>query len=173
MNRTSSITYILVCTIIGMNSTFAAPLPGGASSLSENYEDWTIGCNSEKDKTVCVMNQTQSSSQTGQRLLTVELSDGDEGKLDGVLILPFGLDLSKGTALKLPAQKDLVIPFSTCLPQGCLVPLTLTNRQVAELGSSQDVTVNAVTINTEQLVSFKVSLKGFKKAVNRIRALTK
>ncbi len=61
-------------------SAFAVPLPGGASTLQETYQDWIVSCQSQKETSICVMRQDQSNTQTGQRVLTVELRNL-EGKV--------------------------------------------------------------------------------------------
>lgn len=156
-----------------IHAASAAPLPGGASSLTETYEDWTINCQSQKeDATSCVISQMQSSSQTGQRVLTVELRNVADGKAEGVLVMPFGLDLSKGATLKIDDADGSTINFSTCLPQGCLVPLSFDEEQLGNLKTAANLNIDTVALSPSQPVPFKISLKGFANALNRIGALT-
>lgn len=152
---------------------FAAPLPGGANSLQETYQDWTVNCQSQNDSTVCVMRQDQSSPQTGQRVLTAEFRVIDGAKADGVLLMPFGLDLAKGADLKFDEATGPKLAFSTCLPQGCLAPASFDAKQVGSLKAGTNLNVTATALNPSQAVSFKVSLKGFAAAFDRIVALTK
>lgn len=102
----------------------AAPLPGGASTLQETYQDWTVSCQNQKETSVCVMRQDQSSTQTGQRVLTAELRNVAGGKVEGVLLMPFGLDLAKGAALKIDDVAGQIWPS----PPAC--------RKVASLQSA-------------------------------------
>lgn len=153
-------------------SAFAAPLPGGASTLQETYQDWTVSCQSLKETSICVMRQDQSSTQTGQRVLTAELRNV-EGKVEGVLLMPFGLDLAKGAALKIDEVAGPNLAFSTCLPQGCLAPVSFEAKQVAALKAGTNINVTTTALSPSQPVAFKVSLKGFGAALDRITALTK
>ncbi len=153
-------------------SAFAAPLPGGASTLQETYQDWTVSCQSQKETSICVMRQDQSSTQTGQRVLTAELRNV-EGKVEGVLLMPFGLDLAKGAALKIDEVAGPNFAFSTCLPQGCLAPVSFEAKQVAALKAGTNINVTTTALSPSQPVAFKVSLKGFGAALDRITALTK
>ncbi len=153
-------------------SAFAAPLPGGASTLQETYQDWTVSCQSQKETSICVMRQDQSSTQTGQRVLTAELRNV-EGKVEGVLLMPFGLDLAKGAALKIDEVAGPNLAFSTCLPQGCLAPVSFEAKQVAALKAGTNINVTTTALSPSQPVAFKVSLKGFGAALDRITALTK
>ena len=161
----------MVATIWG-TSSFAAPLPGGASTLQETYQDWTVSCQSQKDDSICVMRQEQNSTQTGQRVLTAELRNV-AGKVEGVLLMPFGLDLAKGAALKIDEAAGPNLAFSTCLPQGCLAPVSFDAKQVAALKGGNNINVTTTALNPSQPVAFKVSLKGFGAALDRITALTK
>lgn len=151
----------------------AAPLPGGASTLSETYQDWAISCQAQKETPNCVMNQTQNSSKTGQRVLTVELRNVAGGKVDGVVLMPFGLDLAKGVSLKIDEAEAPGLTFSTCLPQGCLAPLSLAAKDIARLKAAGNLNITATAFEPNQPVAFKVSLKGFGTALDRIGALTK
>jgi len=152
---------------------FAAALPGGASTLQETYEDWTVSCQSTKDATLCAIRQDQSSAQTGQRVLTVELRNVPGGKADGVILMPFGLDLSKGATLKVDEAAGPNLTFSTCLPQGCLAPVSFDGKQVTALKGGTNLNVTATALSPSQPVAFKISLKGFGAALDRIIALTK
>lgn len=153
-------------------SAIAAPLPGGASTLQETFEDWTVSCQSQKEVTACAIRQEQSSTQTGQRVLTAELRSV-AGKVDGVILMPFGLDLAKGATLKIDEAAGPTLAFSTCLPQGCLAPVSFDAKQIAALKSAQNLNVTTTALNPSQPVAFKISLKGFGAALDRIVALTK
>lgn len=174
MQKTELGAYTLAAVAMWIGAAQAAPLPGGANSLSETYEDWTINCEARKDETKCVMNQMQNSPQTGQRVLAAELSHVGEGKAEGVLVMPFGLDLSKGVSLKVDEGKaeEPQLNFSTCLPQGCLVPLSFDSKQLAKLKTAANLNVGAVALSPSQALSFRVSLKGFSSALDRIGTLT-
>ncbi|MBC2884470.1 invasion associated locus B family protein [Ochrobactrum sp. CM-21-5] len=158
---------------ISSMSAFAAPLPGGASTLQETYQDWTVSCQSQKDTAVCAMRQDQSSSETGQRVLTVELRNIAGGKAEGVILMPFGLDLAKGAALKIDDAAGPNLTFSTCMPQGCLAPVNFDAKQVAALKAGSNLNVATTALSPSQAVAFKISLKGFGSAMDRIIALTK
>lgn len=150
----------------------AAPLPGGASTLQETYQDWTVSCQSQKDATACTIRQQQSSPQTGQRVLTAELRNAG-GKVEGVLLMPFGLDLAKGASLKIDEAAGPNLTFSTCLPQGCLAPIAFDAKQVSALKAGTNINVTTTALSPSQPVAFKISLKGFGAALDRIAALTK
>lgn len=152
----------------------AAPLPGGAQSTVETYQDWVVTCRAKPKSTVCVMRQVQTNTKTGQHLLTTELYDAGGGKLGGLLVMPFGLALAKGISMKLdksPAGPTL--PFSTCVPRGCLVPFSLTSTMTESLRRGTALNVIAYPVKSTSRVTFKIPLKGFDAALKRMRALAK
>lgn len=152
----------------------AAALPGGAQSLSETFEDWQVACGTPQGVKRCVVSQQQADAKTHQRLLSVELQPKGTGAgagVEGILVMPFGLDLDKGVTLK-AGQADVgpALRFRTCLPQGCVVMLALDAKAVAVLRKAPTAMVNAVAEGGKQ-VSFPVSLKGFGGALDRAAAL--
>lgn len=148
----------------------SAPLPGGATNLQETYEDWTVSCQTADKNAVCVMRQVQTNSKTGQRVLLAELQKSAKGN-EGVLLLPFGLDLAKGATTKIDDKDGATLQFSTCLPQGCLMPATFDDKQIASLRKSASFKVQATSLNPAQPVDFAISLKGFGAAYDRMTAL--
>lgn len=50
------------------------------------------------------MSQAQGNSQTGQQVFSVELREPQDGTTNGVLVLPFGLDIQTPVTLKIDEQ---------------------------------------------------------------------
>ena len=171
MSNYRTIAFAATFTAFSGLTAFAAPLPGGASTLQETFEDWTVSCQSQKETTVCALRQDQSAAQTGQRVLTVELRNNKDGA-EGVILLPFGLDLAKGAALKIDEAEGPNLAFSTCLPQGCLAPVSFNAKQVAALKAAENLNIATTALSPSQPVPFKVSLKGFGAALDRVSSLT-
>ncbi len=152
---------------------FAADsLPGGATSLTEVHGDWTVRCGVANGAVQCAAQQEQLSSQSKQRVLAIELKV-DNGATDGTLILPFGLLLKNGAVLKVD---DKLLsepqPFQTCLPAGCLVPLTFGTDWGKALRTGTTLTITAQPV-TGPDAKFTVSLQGLGSALDRIADLTK
>jgi invasion protein IalB len=150
----------------------AATLPGGASSLTEAHDDWTVRCEVAQGVVHCAAQQEQLSTQNKQRVLAIQIEPGS-GALTGTLVLPFGLLLSKGAVLKVddkltsPAQQ-----FQTCLPSGCLVPLAIGADWEKGMRTGTALAVNAQAVGGQD-AKFSISLKGFGGALDRIVELTK
>ncbi|MBN9047551.1 MAG: invasion associated locus B family protein [Rhizobiales bacterium] len=149
-----------------------ASLPGGASSLQETYQDWTVDCQLTRGVKQCAMSQTQN-QKNGRRVLAIELQSNKQQNAEGVLILPFGLKLDAGVILSVDDKPALpALRFSTCLPGGCLVPLTFDARTLAVLRSGQAVKIRTQRIDGPAM-TFSVSLKGFATGFDRLAVLGK
>ena len=152
----------------------AAPLPGGASSLIETYDDWGVVCQMQADAPACVVRQIQTNNQTQQTVLTVEISQAADGGFPGVVLLPLGLALAQGAQFKIDdAAIDGTMAFSTCVPQGCLLPFTFNTETVAKLRAGKVLGIAVAAINPPQPIALAVSLKGLTGALNRAAELTK
>lgn len=157
------------------NAAFAAPaergaeLPNGASSLQETYQDWSLTCRSSP-RTACAILQQQA-QRSGRRVLAVELQRKSGDVLAGTLVLPFGLSLDAGVSLRIDdAAAFKSSRFSTCVPAGCLVPLSFDAKTVAALRAGSTLKVKAQSVDARQL-TFSISLKGFAAAFQRLKSL--
>jgi invasion protein IalB len=147
-------------------------LPGGAEAISEVFQDWTVSCLSPEGGKSCSIRQQQADAKTRQRLLAVQLqSKGD--KVEGLMVLPFGLLIDKGVTLKVGETSLGTLRFKTCLPQGCLVPFSL-NAQSLSLLRAGSAPLSIIASNdANQPLTFNVSVKGFSQALDRAQSLAK
>lgn len=148
----------------------AQGLPAGASSLSETYGDWQIACSVTENGPVCTLSQTQlSNDERRQRVLAVELRAADEaGIVNGLLVLPFGLDLESGVRFALDEQDLSSARFGTCMPAGCLVPLSFDAATVSQLSAGKVLAVKGAVYEGKQEALLSISLAGLQSALDRM-----
>ncbi|GAA5616530.1 invasion associated locus B family protein [Brucella anthropi] len=154
-------------------------LPNGATSLREQYADWTVLCgiaaDGDKKTKVCSLQQEQVrqvKNGPSQRVLAVELQPKDKG-LEGVLVLPLGLKLDKGATLKIDdGQPSDANRFRTCIFAGCVVDIRADAKMAAALGKGKTIAVKTITDEGKD-ADFTISLNGFQNAVNRVSELMK
>lgn len=167
----------------------AAPAPGAAAPAAagtpaqpgqapasevqkEAFGDWLVVCLSQPTGKRCTLIQEQAAPQTRQRMLAMEVAlNGD--KLEGLLLLPFGLLLERGVVMQLddqPAQPAL--RFRTCLPAGCVVPINFDPKTLAALRTGKNLKLK-VALDSGQEPNLAISLNGFGQAVDRLVALRK
>ena len=147
-----------------------APAPkmaNGANALSETYDDWVLNCQGVTNGTECALLQVLS-QQNGQRVLTFTISPvANNGNYMGSLIMPFGLELAQGVTMALDDKAPSnAVPFKTCLPAGCIVPLTWTAVQFNAMRAGNNVKVTAQSATGEPF-ALTVSLKGLSAAGKR------
>lgn len=149
-------------------------LPNGASSLNETYQDWTVICAANEKGRICVLSQQQRKSDSKQLVLAAEFNAVTANEVRGTLVLPFGLRLADGVVLQVddqPAQS--AVPFATCLPAGCIVPVSFGADMVKAIRTGATLKVTAKAHDSGQIVQFGVSLKGFSGAQDRVADLSK
>lgn len=158
----------------GLAKTAVETLPNGAASIRESYGDWIVDCRLVEGRKVCTFSQARGNQQTGQRSFAIELKPPRDGKTDGVLVLPFGLLLSAGVKLSLD-DKPLgqTVPFSTCVPDGCLVPVSFPTVAIDAIKKGKVMTIGATPSGGAEPVVFPISLEGLAAAHARISELAK
>lgn len=149
----------------------AQGLPGGATALTETYRDWQVNCVTRAEATRCALVQQQSNPQTRERIIAAELLRDGDG-LAGTFIVPFGLDLEAGVALRVDADPpdEPALRFSTCLPAGCLLPVRLQADRLQQLRSGNRLRLTA-RAHGGQPIEFALSLLGFTTALARLSDL--
>ncbi len=139
------------------------------SQITELYGDWTVSCSTVDQERLCAMTQTLMESETSRHVLTLELSRSDAGPLDGMLVVPFGMDFSKGVTLSIEAEAiGPALPFLTCLPTGCLVPVSFGQPQADRLAAGATLTVTGHSADGLNAIPIGLSLAGFSEAAARL-----
>lgn len=152
----------------------AETLPRGATSIQETFGTWTAFCRIVESRRVCALSQVLGNPNTGQQSFAIELQPPRDGKTEGTLLLPFGLALSPGVKLMLD-DKPLgqTIQFSTCVPNGCLVPVSFPTVATDAMKQGKILKVSATPSGKTEAVEFSFALDGFTAAIARIAELAK
>jgi invasion protein IalB len=150
----------------------AKQLPNGASSITESYGSWTVSCRINDGQKLCSLAQAQGNKQTGQRTFGIEFLTPKGGKIDGTVLMPFGLKLDAGATTKLD-DKDFGQPlhFSTCIPDGCLLPVSFSASATEALQKGTALSVTSIGLSNGQAVTFSISLDGFPAGLKRVSDL--
>lgn len=148
-----------------------AALPGGASSLREAYQDWSVSCSVREDTKSCSLSQDQV-QQNGQRLLGVEVQRRADGSATATLLLPFGILLDPGVTPQIDDQPPLPpLRFRTCVPTGCIAMFSIDPPTLGKLREGSALKLNVMTA-AETRLTFPVSLRGLTVALDRMAALS-
>jgi len=144
------------------------------SLLSETYDDWAVSCRrlaKPQDGATrdCNLSQTQVNDKQ-QRVLQLEMRPTSDGA-NGVMIVPFGLQLAAGVTLQVDTkEKAGPRPFETCLPAGCVVALGLDKDTLTGLRVGRKLNVGLKDVGGKPL-EISVSLAGFAAAYDRAASL--
>jgi invasion protein IalB len=148
------------------------PPSNNPSELRETFESWTVRCVLKDAGRDCNMAHQQRHRETHQLVLAIELKKSANAGLGGILVLPFGLRLAKGITMQIDdSATPLPLQFSTCMPVGCLVPLSLDKQTIATLRAGTVLKISAVPNEDNKPVTLSVSLKGFAQGLDRLTAL--
>lgn len=156
----------------GQPAPSTASLPNGASAITENFGDWTVECRITDGRKLCALAQSQGNTQTNQRVFAIELRPPQDGRTEGTILMPFGMKLDNGAVLRLD-DKDLGqgLRFSTCYPQGCLLPISFPTVATDAMKTGKTLTAAALNLSNGDPIAFNISLNGFAAALARISQL--
>ncbi|AWB22834.1 invasion associated locus B family protein [Methylobacterium currus] len=145
--------------------------PNGASAVSEVYGDWTISCTRENDKRQCQLSQAQGVAQTGQRRFSIELNAPQDGRSNGLLLMPLGLSIEPGVTFKLDdATLGKGAPYTSCVQAGCVVPISFPTVATEAMKTAVNLRVTGTKPNGEA-ETITVPLAGFAAALARMSQL--
>lgn len=150
-------------------------LPNGASSLSESYGLWTVTCGVREGKKHCSMVRQEMNAQN-QPVVTMEISANAAGDLSGVLVVPFGVLVTKPVRFQVDDGNSVInSSVRTCVPGGCIVPVAFDKTTVAALraGKRLKLFVTSAANGEPTIDNMVVQLNGFSNALNRLSALQK
>ena len=153
-------------------SPASATWPNGAASVSESYGDWTMTCTREGGRPSCAVLQTQGDRRTGKRQFSIELRTPRDGRAEGMILMPFGLQIEPGVTFKID---DRVLgkgaPYTSCVSDGCLVSISLPTVATDTMQIAQNMSVSGVKPDAKEPAAIQVPLTGFAAAFARAIAL--
>jgi len=137
------------------------------TSTQKQFKDWVVQCNQVKsEKKRCVMQQQALVSNTGQRLMAVNVAKVNN-KVKAVMsfTLPLGTFLPTGAQLYFDDLKEGNLRIDHCNQNGCYAVLPLSDEFIAKLKKLKQGSVVIATIaNKSKPIKIPFSGKGFTKA---------
>lgn len=132
-----------------------------------HFNDWEVLCAGIAETDCQLTQRSQPSSAENQAMISLR-AGGQAGALSGWLTLPFTVPLDSRVTLQTGAGAlDGPLSFSTCNPQGCVLPISFGDDQVEALSRGILLQANA-TSEDGRTVSFLFSLEGFTAAYQHI-----
>jgi invasion protein IalB len=119
------------------------------SALNETYNGWQVTCvtpapaagaaaDAPAPVRMCEMVQELTRNDSGQRVLAMSLRVEGDGAA-ATIIAPLGLELAAGLSLTVDDAALVAVPFSTCVPAGCVAKASLTADQLSRLAAADKI----------------------------------
>lgn len=122
---------------------------------------WSLSCAGKNDQQECSVTNELRLIKDNQRILLLEIRSDDMRSANAILTLPFGLSVSEGITVQVDKNPaSLRVPFSTCLPQGCIVLWKADELALTAMRQGKLLRFKA-DVNGHGSVIFEVSLQGF------------
>ncbi|WP_171180651.1 invasion associated locus B family protein [Ruegeria sp. HKCCD8929] len=137
-------------------------------TTSTRFENWTVNCAEAEGQRQCAMSQSLNLQNQPGLLLRMELQRGPEGGAAGVVVVPFGLDITKGISLSIDGGPRWNLPMRTCQNFGCVIPITVGPAIVEEMKQSGTIQVSLYTLDGGKTLDVPVSLTGFTAAFDAL-----
>ncbi|MBN9080369.1 MAG: hypothetical protein BGP04_19050 [Rhizobiales bacterium 62-17] len=149
-------------------------LANGASAINEVYEDWTVDCRVANERKLCRLSQAQGNGQTRQTVFAIDLDVPRDNNLSGTVLMPLGVKLDAGAIVRLDDKPfGQGLRYSACVAQGCIAPLTVPAASVDTLRKAQNISIASLNLSNNEPVVFRISMKGFSPALDRLVQLAK
>ncbi|AQS41806.1 MAG: Invasion associated locus B family protein [Candidatus Tokpelaia hoelldobleri] len=155
--------------------TAPTSLPNGANSINEQYGQWAVSCSLQNNAKLCVIGQQRYNS-NGQPVMSINLQDEAGGGMTAVVVLPFGVMVSKPVVFHVDEAKNRVeTSIRTCLPQGCMVSVKFDKSMISALqsGKTLNVVPRSAAQGEEEVKNLTFDLEGFGAALERLKSLGK
>lgn len=137
----------------------------------EQVQDWVVRCLEAQagQPKRCEMVQVLTDRNSRREVLVMVVGYVDrKPHPQAVFVLPLGVLLPPGVALKIDQGAPRTIGYRHCEPQGCIAPWQMTEVDLGALRAGTTLTVS-VNDHGGKLVDLPVSLKGFTAALGKIR----
>ena len=135
------------------------------------FGDWVFKCEHTADSSdICFLSQEQHDPNTNALVLKLSVGKlGPQKEKLVVAMLPLGVDLRVGAALRIDQNDQLPMITQQCRPEGCVATLAVTDQLVKTLNAAKEIIVGAVPFGHDQAILFTVSVKGLNDGLEAIR----
>jgi invasion protein IalB len=154
-----------------------APATGKAAPAEppvqlQHFQDWAVRCGRPEGQTqeICEMLQERSDEE-GRPMMGVAVARVANSPDPGMLIiLPLGIALPEGVALKVDDGEELPVPVQRCQRRGCEIEVLLEPDLLGQLKTGRQATVlfHVEQPKGVQRVAVPISLLGFTAALDEV-----
>ncbi|WP_207462139.1 invasion associated locus B family protein [Azospirillum sp. SYSU D00513] len=151
--------------VIAALPVLATPQPGKA------YDDWAVECEQTPGgENRCFLSQTQLLKENNARLLKASIGYlGPQDQPMLVLVLPLGVDLRAGIAMKVDDAPQISLPYQQCVQDGCTGALPLDGPTLTALRKAKRIQIGMLPYGGKQTVTIDVSPNGLARGMDALR----
>ena len=136
------------------------------SLQAETFGDWRLQCEEQR----CQAQQQLFVGEGEQRSRVLSASVMKlQDQLVMQLVFPLGVDLRPGIATRVDEAEEQQYAFSTCVKDGCVVLLPLSDGLLSGLKAGKTLKAGFRPFGSDQTLVVELSLKGFTKASSNVR----
>lgn len=160
-----AITTLTVLSLVAALPALATPQAG------EVFGDWAVECEPAPDgESHCFLSQSQLMTETKARLLKASigyLGANQEAML--VLVLPLGVDLPAGAAVKVDDGPQIPLAYQQCVQDGCISVLALDDATLASLRQATRIQIGLMPFGSGQTMTAPLSPDGLARGMDALR----
>ena len=149
----------------------AQPVVDPNLALNEPHENWSVRCFRVESPAPCDVLQIGTNSETQQRVLLISIAYLPARDAYAMqLIVPLGVQLSRGMTLAAGENSLTAISFNRCERDGCYVEMALPQATIDTLASmTEDTTITILPYNQAEALTLPFSVTGFAAAMARMK----
>ena len=166
-----SLNTAILCIMTTVASAQEESQQDGPKVTQTVHQDWQSICVKEAERPeLCLIRQQRTVEFSNRQVadVTIIISRQTEGYIIEIK-LPLGLDLRSGLTMQVDQTKEINLPFTTCVTQGCIAMSVLDEAMISifKVGSQLQIGFNLVSLNEKLLIN--ASLHGFSRAFAMIK----
>ena len=151
------------------NMTAQAPA-ATAAEAAVPAKPWSRRC-ADEAQTQCEIVQRLNVQETGQRFAELAIGFPEEledGAARAVMILPLGISLRPGVAMKIDERDQMNYDVNYCDPNGCVVLTEFPTEEIEAMKTGQSAFIGMRSA-TGQDITVPITLQGFTAALDALR----
>lgn len=180
-NRFTKLIYITSSILIAYAAIFCSVTFYAQAALKDGqqFDDWVVRCNDKfQGKHKCFIQQVLSQTQKPEKnsknakpiAQNILATNFGYFKQDNTLTLvqsfPFGLDVQKNIEFFADGKKIFTTKIMSCYADGCKINVDIKRADLNNILKAKELKVSAYPLGADKTISFAISSKGLKQALN-------
>lgn len=142
-----------------------------APKAGDTFDNWAVECEQgSAGVSHCFLSQTHLMAGNNARLLKASIGYlGPKQEPMLVFLLPLGVDLRAGVAMKIDDQPQISLAYQQCVQDGCIGTLALDQATVAALRKAKRIQVGFRPFGSNETMTVELSPAGLGRGMDALR----